>query len=449
MNKTGLHPMSDYYRVVKGDTLSTIAKAHGTSIGELVRLNQIKNPNRLEVGQRLALNKETVLGFQLLFLDRNRDPIQGVEYLLEFSGKIIKGVTSENGLGKKVFTETIDDEVRILVKRLDGTIKEVGKAISGYGSKLVTLISPSVKININTEKHDASGVGAPQNEAGEVEPKYSAKVKQTPTTDKKNLGLDKSRSATPDGKPLTIITGDIPDLSFLGEYVGGEITKADIENAARRLRCEAALIYAIARQESGSSSFFKLGNRMVPTILYERHKFAKYSKNKFSAKYRDISGPAYRRTKKVRMGGKGKNGARGKATWKNVDAKTGRSVARGDVYGPPGFSQYQRLLKAYQLDKEAALKACSWGKFQIMGFNYKAAGYRSVSEFARAMGTGEPAHIKAFLNFAGANKVLMEGLREKDFEKIAEGHNGDRWRLINPEYAENLEKFYKEYTSVK
>ena len=145
--------MSDFYTVTKGDTLSKIAKMNGTTVGELIKLNEIKNPNQLAIGQRLALKKEVVLGIQPLFLDRNRDPIKGLEYFLEFAGRVIQGVTPANGLGKKTFTETAEDEVKILVKRLDGSLKEVGRVVSGYGNKLVTLISPSIKIEAKTEKH--------------------------------------------------------------------------------------------------------------------------------------------------------------------------------------------------------------------------------------------------------------------------------------------------------
>lgn len=92
--------MSDFYTVTKGDTLSKIAKMNGTTVGELIKLNEIKNPNQLAIGQRLALKKEVVLGIQPLFLDRNRDPIKGLEYFLEFAGRVIQGVTPANRLLK-------------------------------------------------------------------------------------------------------------------------------------------------------------------------------------------------------------------------------------------------------------------------------------------------------------------------------------------------------------
>ncbi|MFC5698814.1 hypothetical protein ACFPU0_25145 [Pseudomonas sp. GCM10022186] len=54
------------------------------------------------------------------------------------------------------------------------------------------------------------------------------------------------------------------------------------------------------------------------------------------------------------------------------------------------------------------------------------------------------------LTYSTNNKIVqiyfpLEGLRQKNFEKIAEGHNGSGWRLMNPDYATNIESFYNEY----
>jgi LysM repeat protein len=43
------------YTVVRGDTLSAIAKAHGVSATDLARWNDISDPRRLRVGQELRL----------------------------------------------------------------------------------------------------------------------------------------------------------------------------------------------------------------------------------------------------------------------------------------------------------------------------------------------------------------------------------------------------------
>lgn len=44
-----------YYRVVKGDTLSKIARQHGQSINALMSINNIRNPNQISVGQLLKV----------------------------------------------------------------------------------------------------------------------------------------------------------------------------------------------------------------------------------------------------------------------------------------------------------------------------------------------------------------------------------------------------------
>jgi len=46
---------SGTYTVKKGDTLTKIANAHGTTVSELVRLNSIQNPNLIHPGQKLKL----------------------------------------------------------------------------------------------------------------------------------------------------------------------------------------------------------------------------------------------------------------------------------------------------------------------------------------------------------------------------------------------------------
>lgn len=43
------------YIIVKGDTLSKIANKNKTTVSELVKLNKIKNPNRIRAGQRIVL----------------------------------------------------------------------------------------------------------------------------------------------------------------------------------------------------------------------------------------------------------------------------------------------------------------------------------------------------------------------------------------------------------
>ena len=47
------------YTVQAGDTLSKIAKAHGTTVSELAKQNSITDANKIEIGQELSFGKTT------------------------------------------------------------------------------------------------------------------------------------------------------------------------------------------------------------------------------------------------------------------------------------------------------------------------------------------------------------------------------------------------------
>lgn len=47
------------YTVKKGDTLSVIARKYNTTVGALVALNGIKDPNKISVGQVLKTREVT------------------------------------------------------------------------------------------------------------------------------------------------------------------------------------------------------------------------------------------------------------------------------------------------------------------------------------------------------------------------------------------------------
>ena len=235
--------------------------------------------------------------------------------------------------------------------------------------------------------------------------------------------------------------GDL-DLSFLGPFVGGTISDGDIRAAAASLDCEPALIYAISKQESGTSSFQTIQGRLVPVILYERHIFRNYSRpskgaaSPFEVSDPDICGPAYHTTVVDKTDPKKK---------RRIDAVTGLAPLEKDTYAHGVHANYVRLCRAYKLNKAAALEACSWGKYQIMGFNFDAKTQKDVFTFVKDMSSGEPAHIKAFLRFAKTNALLLHGLQNNNYEEIAAGHNGTGWRKTNPDYAKNIEMYSKEY----
>ena len=259
----------------------------------------------------------------------------------------------------------------------------------------------------------------------------------------KKIGLP----VTTGGKPAVV---DL-DLSFLGPYVGGDITQADIVSTAKELNCKPALIYAIAKQESGTSSFQMLCGRMVPVILYERHIFRNLTRPKkgqpspYQLVDPEICGDAYHKVGNIKDPQYDPKDPKHKKKLIRVDTSTKLPPVASDIYAVGQHANYERLCRAYKLDKSAALQSCSWGKYQIMGFNFDAKTQKDVFGFVRDMSSGEPAHIKAFLRFAKSTPLLLHGLQTDNYEEVAEGHNGASWRRTNPDYAKNIETYAKEY----
>jgi hypothetical protein len=173
-----------------------------------------------------------------------------------------------------------------------------------------------------------------------------------------------------------------------GQAIRG-ISQAAFRTAAEALGCEVAAIKAVAEVESRGDGFLP-DNR--PKILFERHIFSRETNRRFDGKYPDIS-----------------------------------NRSTGGYLG--GTREYARLERAYELDADAALKSASWGRFQIMGFNYKACGCKSVEEYVEAAKQSEDNQLLHFVGFVKTNH-LDDELRRKDWAKFARGYNG-------PAYAKN------------
>ncbi len=101
-NSKGVYTL--YHTVVAGDTLSKLAKTHNTTVDKLVKLNRIKNPNVISIGQKLILLQyklytvqkgDTLSKISLQYLGRaDRYPeimeFNSLEDTLIHTGQIIK-----------------------------------------------------------------------------------------------------------------------------------------------------------------------------------------------------------------------------------------------------------------------------------------------------------------------------------------------------------------------
>jgi hypothetical protein len=176
-----------------------------------------------------------------------------------------------------------------------------------------------------------------------------------------------------------------------------------IEGAAKTIGCAVAAVRAVIDVES-RGGFLPDGR---PKILFERHYFSRLTKGAYDSKNPDISNKKW-----------------------------------GGYKG--GAAEYDRLLRAIALDREAALQSASWGAFQIMGANYKLAGCKNVEEFVAAMVAGEPEQLNTFVSFV-QKTGLDDEMRRLDWVGLARGYNGPAYRANK--YDEKLAAAYRYHSA--
>jgi hypothetical protein len=185
-----------------------------------------------------------------------------------------------------------------------------------------------------------------------------------------------------------------------------KLSEIDFRRAARALNCSVATIKAVAKIESGSSGFNPDGS---PKTLFEGHHFYRFSgSTPYSVTHPHLS---YRR-------------------WTRKH------------YGRSWRQEQSRLNQAIDLNREAALKSASWGKFQIMGFHYRKLGYQSVEDFVKDMQTSEGTQLDAFVRYVKAFGLADE-LQRKDWAGFAYGYNGPRYYVNR--YDEKMRMAYNSF----
>lgn len=209
----------------------------------------------------------------------------------------------------------------------------------------------------------------------------------------------------------------IPKISIPKEYPtlmdeenNKFLTEDDIEKAASLNQLEKAAIKAVIKVETSGTGFLPDGR---PRILFEGHIFWRelvkhnIDPSKYQSTHPDIIYPKW--TKDWYKG---------------------------------GTKEYNRLEKAKLIHEEAALLSASWGLFQVMGFNFKLAGFNDVQDMVEKHYESEEYHLFAFLNFINSNQ-LVEKLRAKDWAAFALGYNGKGYKLN--QYDTKLKMAYEKF----
>lgn len=445
--------LKDPYRIRSGDTLSSIARRSGVTVQNLQRWNGIRNPNHIAVGQTLYLSEDTAFGIQVAFLDALRNPISNLSFRIEFDGRTVAGKTGLDGLISGQITKDAGSTVDVWVQDAQRQWQRVTSTVSGYGKKLITLVSGAIVVPASTEPISVSTPKLPpkarpsgvQGTTRQVAPA----AKPTGQSSKNNRAVTVKKAKGPQGQPLIVLGVDLPEglQDHFKLFAGGDISDKKWKEVAALLECEPEVLQAIAKVESGGrSAFWRLNEGSgghVPAILYERHYFSRLTKRVHDKEHPDISWPTGYRTRK-RLGKNDKKMHDGK-----VDAD--------DIYASYATS-YLRLIRAYQLDKDAALQSCSWGKFQIMGSNYASCGALNLEDFINKMCTSDAGQIELLAGFIqnklsawkspknkklGKEVSLWEAVKTKNWRAIAFNYNGPAYETHA--YHTKLEQAYEQY----
>lgn len=165
-----------------------------------------------------------------------------------------------------------------------------------------------------------------------------------------------------------------------------------IIEAAKARKIDPLFMEAVRQVESGGVGFEETRE---PKILFEAHVFSRLTNHKYDETHPKISSKLW--NKKLYVGGRG---------------------------------EHRRLTKAVELNREAALQSASWGEFQVLGENWKMAGYPSIQAFVNDAYAGPEGHFRMFLGYLEGKKGLIEAMQKKDEKETARLYNGEK-------YAEN------------
>jgi uncharacterized protein (TIGR02594 family) len=195
-----------FYTVEYGDTLNEIAQRHGTSTEQLQKINGIKNVNHIEVGQIIALSPRAVCKVSVQILDRDLHPIVNAKVSMEYSGKKKELSSDHNGRLPAILTKTPEDRVKIFIARVDGSWKHITDVVSGWGNKIVTLVSPKIRVDGKTMPHPKDASGKPIRDKGTVKPPVKSKINKTKEKPEWSYGDGKGPKSkqTKDSKGLPI-----------------------------------------------------------------------------------------------------------------------------------------------------------------------------------------------------------------------------------------------------
>lgn len=236
---------AEFYVVKAGDTLGKIAEAHNTSVLDLVKSNQIANPDRIRVGQQIKLPRPVLVAAHervpprseegwgalvLQFVDALGAPIRELKVSLEALGKILQVSTNEKGAVEPIAVRK-GDSVKVHVERARGGVKHVATVEADGAAQLVRIRSPKVAVRAALRPHD--GPSGP-----------------TPTVQPRALG-EETGTRSPAGNPVQEVALECPNPENI-RLDSNFKYRSFVIAAAKRANLAPQAVAAIMNAEAGS-----------------------------------------------------------------------------------------------------------------------------------------------------------------------------------------------------
>jgi len=199
------------------------------------------------------------------------------------------------------------------------------------------------------------------------------------------------------------------------------LTKTDITQIANSVGLDYARLMAFISVESGGQGFTNDGHLIIQFEPVWFHRYLIQFK--------------IAHTYNVEVDSNGRK--------KYVIEENGKRIVNG-VEGQT--SEWIAFNTAFSIHPKAAMLSTSIGMTQIMGFNYRAAGYNSVDEMYDAFKKGEYNHVQAMATFIKNNSHLYTALRNKDWKTCAYYYNGENYAVNH--YDSKLAAAYLKYNSL-
>ena len=425
------------HTVARNENLSIISRRYGISVQELVEINQLPNPDELKIGQVLHLQKEEEPhAVQVLLLDALRYPIEGLKCHVKYDGQFIPATSDERGMLPRIVTRTPQSVVEIWVENSAKQLQKIGRTVSGPGHQWLTLISPGIKLKLPVAPHQPELAQQPAEPANSPDKLHNGKASGTPIKPGHPVTARQGESHN-----TQVLEMDIPQslIALFKHYRDDPITEKSWQEEADTLLCEPNVLKAFHMVESNGAGFsdmrLKDGTRL-PKILFERHLFHRLT----CANGPKANGKRIKRHGICVAACKSPYDKDPDICWPSASVRHKNQVGKdngdmphyvveqSDLYGGER-ANYLKLLKAYRLNPEVALKACSWGAFQILGMNYEVAGkYKNVELFVSDICSSERMQLQILRQFIEKNQRLHKAVQDKDWDKIALHYNGPKYK---------------------